>query len=59
MASASGERRMLGFMCSNDYVTNPDLTAMIIGGETRHGRRASADIRRRLVILLRTASPRA
>jgi hypothetical protein len=31
MASASGERRMLGFMCRNDYVTDRD--AMIIGGE--------------------------
>jgi 2-polyprenyl-6-methoxyphenol hydroxylase-like FAD-dependent oxidoreductase len=31
MASASEERRTLGFMCRNDYVTDRD--AMIIGGK--------------------------
>jgi hypothetical protein len=31
MASASEERRMLGFMCRNDYVTDRD--AMIISGK--------------------------
>jgi hypothetical protein len=33
MASASEERRMLGFMCRNDYVTDRD--AVIISGKSQ------------------------